>query len=175
MGFLKRRSRLELLALLALLATIASIAIVATGVLHQRPEKTAARLTALCAPIATAITNDDPEEVTRRETLRLRQESAAAARGVDAVIKDAKRDLRRRLLAVQGSLEQAGGGETWLTVEIRARWLGEAAQDAAAIGARCPSPITQAEGRAIDQNLKAKTGRTGNDAPAGPQGGAVLP
>ncbi|MDO9353641.1 MAG: hypothetical protein Q7T55_08095, partial [Solirubrobacteraceae bacterium] len=121
------------------------------------------------------ITHEEPTEVTRRDVLRLTQESAAAARGFGEVIKDAERDLRRRLIVMRAGLEEAGAGETYVTVEVRARFLGEVDRIASLLGARCPAPITPAEARTVDQTLKVKTGRTGDDASAGPNGGTVLP
>lgn len=157
MASFKRWTWLERIALVALLGTVVAIVVALVGPFRDSRAESAARLTQVCAPLVRAITHrDEPQDVTVREMLRLKQETIQAAEGIRPLIKDAHGDVRRDLAAVRGPLLEASDRFDVLTVADRARQLELAQQAAAALGATCESPITEADGEIIGRALRGQ-------------------
>ena len=159
MGPFRQRTRLELAALVVLLATVASIVIVAFGLLSDDRATAADRVTAACRPLASAIAHDVPDGVTNRDVTRLRQETALVAEALRAVLKDTTGDVRAKVGVVRERLAFAADEFNAMPIKQRAIGLVQASRAAAELGARCPAPLTEAEGEVLDRKLARRGSR----------------
>ncbi len=156
MARFKQCTLLELAALLALIATVAAITVVVTGVLRDGRPEAAARLTALCRPVANAMTHDDPTQISRRDILLLRQETVQLRDAMAELIKDTDGDVRSRLRLIREQLMLASDDFGVLPIAQRARVLEDVARRAAELGASCPSPLSSADGDALQRRLEPR-------------------